>query len=180
MPKHIWAHIDDPQDLAPHEIPTIGSGPFKFDRYDRGEYKRLVKFDDHFAAADIQIEAMDYIIYADAEGVFTGLITGEIDMTAWRLEPGQIPLAERESHLTVISVPDFGYYHMTPNLRRPPFNDVAARRAMTMAVDKMTMVNVLLDGRGEPGTSVMGAYQWFLAQPGCGAIRVRLGAGPTS
>lgn len=165
LPKHIWENIDDPQDLAPHQIPTVGSGPFKFDRYDRGEYKRLVKFEDHFAADDIQIDAMDYIIYADAEGVFTGLITGEIDMTAWRMEPGQIPLAERESHLTVVSVPDFGYYHMTPNLRRAPFNDVNARRAMAHAVDKVTMVNVLLDGRGEPGSSVVAPINGFWHNP---------------
>src|SRR5690606_26514279 len=125
------------------------------DRYDRGEYKRLVKFEEHFAADDIHIDAVDYIIYADAEGVFTGLITGEIDMTAWRMEPGQIPLAERESHLTVVSVPDFGYYHLTPNLRRAPFDDGNVRRAMSMAIDKVSMVNGLLDGLGEPGTSVI-------------------------
>src|SRR5690606_29631692 len=80
-------------------------------------------------------------------------------------EPGQIPLAERESHLTVVSVPDFGYYHLTPNLRRAPFDDVNVRRAMSMAIDKVTMVNVLLDGRGEPGTSVIAPINGFWHNP---------------
>lgn len=165
LPKHIWENIDNPADLTPAQIPTVGSGPFKFDRYDRGEYKRLSKFDEHFAADGIAIDAIEWIIYADAEGVFTGLITGEIDMTAWRMEPGQIPLAERESHLTVVSVPDFGYYHLTPNLRRNVLGDVAVRRALTAAVDKQTLVNVLLDGRGEPGTSVIAPINGFWHNP---------------
>jgi peptide/nickel transport system substrate-binding protein len=155
LPQHLWADIDNPADLGPDEIPTVGSGPFQFDRFDVGEYKALTVFEDHWTAADIDIDGIDYNIYADAEGVFTGLQTGEIDMTAWRLEPGQIPLAEDEDNLTVVNAPDFGYYHLTWNLREEPFDDVAVRQALSHAIDKGTIIDVLLDGRGEPGTSVV-------------------------
>ncbi len=165
LPKHIWEAIDNPADLAPDQIPTVGSGPFMFDRYDRGEYKRIVTFEDHFSAGDIKIDAVEYRVYADSEGVFTGLITGEIDMTAWRLEPGQIDLAEREEHITVVSVPDFGYYHLTYNLRRKPFDDVAVRQALSHLIDKETMITVLLQGRGEPGTSVIAPINAFWHNP---------------
>lgn len=165
LPKHIWSKIHEPRELAPHEIPTIGSGPFVFDYYDRGEYKRLLKFQDHFLAHEMEIEAMDYIIYADAEGVYTGLLRGEIDMTAWRMEPAQITLAQREPHLNVVSVPDFGYYHLTYNLRRKPFDDANLRRALAHAIDKNTIINVLLDGLGEPGTSVVAPINAFWHNP---------------
>jgi len=165
LPKHVWADIENPADLTPDQIPTVGSGPFVFDRYDRGEYKRIVTFEDHFSAEDIKIDAVEYRVYADSEGVFTGLITGEIDMTAWRLEPGQIPLAEREEHITVVSVPDFGYYHLTYNLRREPFDDVAVRQALAHLVDKDTIITVLLEGRGEPGTSVIAPINAFWHNP---------------
>jgi len=165
LPAHIWSEIPNPADLAPDQIPQIGSGPFQFDRYDRGEYKRLTVYPEHFAAGDIAIEAMEMIVYADSEGVFTGLQTGEIDMTAWRMEPGQIPLAEANDDLVVVGVPDFGYFHMTWNLRRAPFDDVAARRALTMATDRQRMVNVLLDGRGEVGSSVVAPVNAFWHNP---------------
>ena len=165
LPKHIWESIENPADLTPAQIPTVGSGPFVFDRYDRGEYKRIVKFEDHFAADQIQIDAVEYIIYADAEGVFTGLITSEIDMTAWRLEPGQIPLAEQAEHITVVGVPDFGYYHLTMNLRREPFDNVVVRQALSHLIDKNTIINVLLDGRGEVGTSVIAPINAFWHNP---------------
>ncbi len=165
LPKHIWENIENPADLTPAQVPTVGSGPFMFDRYDRGEYKRILTFKDHFAADQINIDAVEYIIYADAEGVFTGLLTGEIDMTAWRLEPGQVPLAERESHITVVSVPDFGYYHLTMNLRREPFDNAVVRKALSHLIDKDTIINVLLQGRGEPGSSVVAPINAFWHNP---------------
>ncbi len=165
LPKHIWETIENPGDLAPEDIPTIGSGPFRFDRYDRGEYMSLARNDSHFAADDIAIEGVEFIIYADMEGVFTGLSTGQIDMTAWRMEPGQIPLAEAQDDLTVSSVPDFGYFHLTYNLRREPFDDRAARRALTMAMDRERMVNVLLDGRGEVGSTVIAPVNAYWHNP---------------
>ncbi len=165
LPAHIWSDIDVAADLTPANTPMVGSGPFMFDRYDRGEFMSLKTNPDHFAYGDIGIDGVEMIIYADAEGVFTGLQTGEIDFTAWRLEPGQIPLAEGDANLTVVSVPDFGYYHMTYNLRRAPFDDVAARRAMTRAVDQDRLVNVLLDGRGEIGSSVVAPVNAFWHNP---------------
>jgi peptide/nickel transport system substrate-binding protein len=165
LPAHIWSSIADPADLAPDQIPQIGSGPFQFDRYDRGEYKRLTVYPEHFAAADIDIDAMEMIVYADSEGVFTGMQTGELDMTAWRMEPGQIPLAEQNADLVVVGVPDFGYFHMTWNLRNAPFDDVAVRRALSMATDRQHMVNVLLDGRGEVGSSVVAPVNAFWHNP---------------
>jgi peptide/nickel transport system substrate-binding protein len=152
-------------DLTPANTPVIGSGPFMFDRYDRGEFMRLVKNPSHFAADGIAIDGVEMIIYADAEGVFTGMQTGEIDFTAWRLEPGQIPLAENDDTLTVVSVPDFGYYHMTYNLKRAPFDDRAARRALSRAVDQERLVNVLLDARGEIGSSVVAPVNAFWHNP---------------
>lgn len=165
LPEHLWASIDAPADLTPDQIPTIGSGPFYFDQYDRGEYKRLLTFRDHFAADDIAIDGMEYIIYADSEGVFTGLLTGEIDMTAWRMEPGQITIAEDEDHITVVSVGDFGYYHLTYNNRRAPFDNTQVRRALAHAVDKETIINVLLQGLGEPGYSVVAPINGFWHNP---------------
>lgn len=165
LPQHIWSEIDNPGDLAPEDIPLVGSGPFVFDRYDRGEYMRMSTYPDHFAAGDIAVDGVEFIVYADMEGVFTGLSTGEIDMTAWRMEPGQIPLAEELEHVTVISVPDFGYFHMTYNLRRAPLDDVAMRRALTLASDRERMVNVLLDGRGEIGSTVIAPVNTFWHNP---------------
>ena len=165
LPMHIWSGIANPADLNPDEIPTIGSGPFQFDRYDRGEYMRLNVFADHFAASDIKIEAVEMILFADSEGVFTALQTGQIDLTAWRMEPGQIPLAEANADLVVVGVPDFGYYHMTWNLRRAPFDDVAVRRALTMATDRQRMVDVLADGRGEVGSTVISPVNAYWHNP---------------
>ncbi|MFN4101938.1 MAG: ABC transporter substrate-binding protein [Pararhodobacter sp.] len=165
LPEHIWGSIDNPEDLTPEQIPTVGSGPFTYGQYNRGEIMTLGVFEDHFHADEIAVDGVEFIIYADAEGVFTGMQTGQVDMTAWRMEPGQIPLAEGNEALTVVSVPDFGYFHFTFNLREAPFDDRAVRRALTMAMDRERMVNVLLDGRGEVGTTVVAPVNAFWHNP---------------
>ncbi|EWH01584.1 ABC transporter substrate-binding protein [Halomonas sp. BC04] len=165
LPKHIWEGIEDASTLSPSDTPTVGSGPFVHERFDRGEFMALSKFEDHFYADEIAVDGVEFIIYADMEGVYTGLQTGQIDVTAWRMEPGQIGLAEGEEHLTVVNVPDFGYFHMTYNLRHEPMSDRAVRRALTMASDRERMVNVLLDGRGEVGSSVIAPVNTFWHEP---------------
>jgi len=165
LPKHIWEDIEVANQLSPEDIPTIGSGPMKFDVYERGEYKRMVKFDDYFKADEVDIDAIEYIVYADAEGVYTGLVTERVDMTGWRLEPAQIELARNEEHLEVVGVPDFGYYHMTYNLRIPPLDDVEYRRALAHAIPQDTFINVLLDGLGERGTSIVAPVNAFWHNP---------------
>ncbi|MBK5928878.1 ABC transporter substrate-binding protein [Rhodobaculum claviforme] len=165
LPRHIWEGIENPETLTPDQIPTVGSGPFVHDRYDRGEFMALTTNRDHFHQDEIAVDGVEFLIYADAEGVFTALQTGQIDMTAWRMEPGQIPLAEGNGDLNVVSVPDFGYFHFTFNTRRAPFDDVAVRRALTMAMDRERMVNVLLDGRGEVGTTVVAPVNAFWHNP---------------
>ncbi|TGG95335.1 ABC transporter substrate-binding protein [Natronospirillum operosum] len=165
LPQHHWEDIEDASTLAPEDIPMVGSGPFQFERFDRGEFMAISRFEDHFHADEIAVDGVEFIIYADMEGVYTGLQTGEIDMTAWRMEPGQIGLAEDQDHLTVVSVPDFGYFHMTYNLRREPFDDRAVRRALAMASDRERMVDVLLEGRGEVGSSVIAPVNTFWHEP---------------
>lgn len=165
LPKHIWEDIENPMELAPADIPTVGSGPFKFNQYTAGEFMKLDKFEDHFHADEIAIDSVEFQIFADSEGVFTAVDTGQIDVTAWRMEAGQIPLAEQNDNLEVVSVPDFGYYHMTYNLREPHFDDPAFRRALTMAVDRERIVNVLLDGRGEVGTGVIAPVNAYWHNP---------------
>ncbi len=161
LPKHIWSDIDNPQDLAPDQIPTVGSGPFSIERYDRGEFIELATFKDHFSAEDTEIEGIEFTFYADVEGLFTGLVLGEVDMPGRHIEPAHMRLARDEDHLTIITVPDFGYHKLRYNLRREPFNDVSLRRALAYAIDKTTITNVLLDGLGEPGSSIIAPINTF-------------------
>ena len=165
LPKHLWEGIDNPAELTPENIPLVGSGPFVHKDYSRGEIMSITKNDKHFNADEVAVDGVEFVIYADMEGVFTGLQTGAIDMTAWRMEAGQIPLAEGQDNLTVVSVPDFGYYHLTFNTRRAPFGDVEVRRALTQAMDRERMVNVLLDGRGEVGHTIIAPVNAFWSNP---------------
>ena len=155
LPEHIWATVVEDQNLDHPDqfenVPAIGSGPMTFDVWERGEFLRLRKFEDHFAADDMQMEAMNYIIYGHAEGVFGALENQQADMNAWRFEPEYVQLSEDMDLLTVTRVPDIGFYYLGFNLYQPPFNDLAMRQAATSAIDFNEIVDVLMYGYGDAG-----------------------------
>lgn len=153
LPQHLWEDFEDPLDLGPDEIPTVASGPFELSEFDAAEYIRLDANEDHFAAPNI--EALEYILYADTEGVFTALEAGEIDLHGRTLPPGQVELAQDMEHLTVVQTPGIGYYFVAFNMDEEPFDDIALRTALAHATDREQIVEEVLDGRGDPGSSVI-------------------------
>lgn len=165
LPRHIWEGIEAPGDLASDEIPVIGSGPFTFGAHDPGKGMWLDKSPEHFYAPHVQVSGVDFRIYPDMNGVLAALIAGEADITAWQFDATQIPVAEGVAHLTVVSAPDYGFQHLTFNARRHAFADPGFRRALSFAIDRERIVNALLEGRAEIGSSIIAPVNAFWHNP---------------
>src|SRR5690606_12307015 len=71
LPKHLWEGIENPDQLTPDAIPMVGSGPFIHKDYSRGEIMSITKNDKHLNADEVAVDGVEFVIYADMEGVFT-------------------------------------------------------------------------------------------------------------
>lgn len=155
LPKHIWENVveeeglDHPGDFLNEE--AIGSGPFVFEEWRRGEDLRTTKFDDFYV--DVAIDGYTYDIFANDEAVMTALETGSADVNAEQFIPANIERAQELDHLTVELVPDIGYQYLSFNARRAPFHDPAFRQAIAHTINYDTIVDVYLDGYGQKGGS---------------------------
>ncbi len=148
LPERNWGEIDG--SLVDYQVDTIiGSGPFKFDEWLPGQEIRLIRNDDHFQAPNV--DGLTQVVYANPDAIFLGLINEEVHMHDRRLLPIQIEQLGDYSHLTEITQPDFGVYYIGYNMRVPPFDDDAFRRAIAHTIPKETIVDILLDGYGEAG-----------------------------
>lgn len=148
VPKHIWENVDGVLAEAQVDNP-IGSGPFSWGGWQRGEVLTLMAYKDHFQAPEI--DSFSSVVYATPDALFQGLVSGDVQMPDRRLLPTQIEELEQYDYLTRIEEQDFGVYYVGFNLRIPPFDDPAFRQAIAHTIDYDTIVNTLLDGYAVPG-----------------------------
>ncbi len=155
LPKHIWETIVEDEGLNhPEEFnndEVIGSGPFTFEVWRRGEELRTARFDDHFY--DVNIDGYIVDLYSQNEGVMTALETGDVDTNGEQFIPAHINQAESLAHLEMIEVPDIGYQYVSFNTRLEPFDDTAFRQAIAHTIDFDEILDVHLEGFGQRGGS---------------------------
>ncbi|MGG1663673.1 ABC transporter substrate-binding protein [Brevibacillus sp. NRS-1366] len=161
VPKHIWGPIiedlkNKPENAESYQEKTpIGSGPFKYENWKFKEEVVLSANNEHFSPAKIEKWIMKEIPNTEAS---LGMIeNGEINFLAVFPGDGQLlqQKVEASQNLTMITTTDLGFQFFAVNHRRPPFNDVAFRRALAAAIDRDMMAQVVYKDFAEPGDSVI-------------------------
>lgn len=146
LPKHIWENVDDPLNWNnPH---PIGSGPFKFTYWRRGEEIRLDRHAAYHTPANI--EAIIQVPFANPDAIIGALELKQVDMINPSLTPQQIELARRIPHVEVTRTPGVGWNYFSYNHRRKPFSDLAFRQAMAHVIDPVLIADIVTAGTKTP------------------------------
>jgi len=78
------------------------------------------------------------------------LVSGELDVAG--IQPAHAGFVRSDSRLRVLDYPVLLTYGLVFNTRRPPFDDLAARRAVSAALDRREIVEAYVWGYGTPAT----------------------------
>lgn len=152
MPKHLYEGTDpltNPQNINP-----VGSGPFKFQEWRKGDHLTLVKNERYFKTGKPYLDRIVYKVMPTGALAAIAFERGEVDyllgaapLDIARLKnmPGVIVTSKgREGFATVET--------LIPNLTRAPLSDLRVRRAIAHAIDKEFLVDKLLFGQGVAAT----------------------------
>ena len=159
IPKHIWQPVmqdlmTKPENAEALKEPShIGSGPFKMARWRPNEEIVLERFPAHFQPPKIERWIMRIVPNPEAtlgmlkrgELNFLGLFGGDPEVLA--------KFAEANPEIAIRSEIDIGFEFVAFNNRRPPFNDVAFRRALSLAIDRKLMVSAAWQDFAIPANS---------------------------
>ena len=128
---------------------TIGTGPFKLEKWSLNEEIVLVKNDDYFKGAP-EINGVRYLIIPDAETQRMMFETGELDVFDTGNARSQLPYfkSNPEYKDRIIKGPEAGLYFYSYNFNLEPFNNPLVRQALQMAIDRQAMVDSMYDGEG--------------------------------
>ena len=150
LPAHILAKYDDAQgsmNKAPFNSAPIGSGPYKFVSWERGNQVRLEANPDYYAGKPA-IREIVYKIIPDGNTLTTQVQTHEINV-GWNLPASQYDRIKNVPDVTVIAPIVYIFDHIDFNLKRPLFADVRVRRALTYALDRAALLEKVQHGLGE-------------------------------
>jgi peptide/nickel transport system substrate-binding protein len=134
--------------------PPIGTGRFRFRRWDKGSSVEIVADSSNYRGR-AKLDRVIWSISPDFTTAVTRLLSGDADLfEALRAE--NLPGVQRHASLRAIILPGTDYAFIQFNLRDPSnkarahplFGERTLRRAIAMSIDRTTLVRSVLDTLG--------------------------------
>lgn len=152
IPKHIWDPVladlmTKPENAESYqEKVPIGSGPFKFVAWKPAEEVILEANPEHFHPPQMRRWILRTIpnvaatlgMISSGELNFLSDYTGDYELLKQKVD--------QEPKLTMVSTVEVGFRYLALNLRRPPFDDPAFRRAIAEVVNKKLVARAIFKG----------------------------------
>ena len=140
---------------------AIGTGPFIFSKWDKGNSITLERFDDYWGRkADTKTVVFRY--FADAAALSNAMLAGDIDVMTTVQSPETLSAFESRDNLKVLSGSTNCEVTLSMNNSRAPFDDANVRKAVRQAIDKNALINTAWAGYGtEIGSFVPPTDPWF-------------------
>jgi peptide/nickel transport system substrate-binding protein len=144
VPKHVVDAVgDDAFNLAP-----VGSGPYKFEKWQHGVDVSLVRNDSYWGVKGYFKHA-DFRAVPDPSTRVADLKAGSTDL-AVTLDPDLAAQLQGAGGVKVLTAVTERIAYLKLNPSRPPFDNVDLRRAVAYAVDRQSIIDGLLGGYDKP------------------------------
>jgi len=158
LPEHILKDIPREQ-LATSAAAThpVGSGRFRFARFDPGVRYEIVADTTHRRGRP-KLDRVIMAFAADASGALAQLFSGQADYYE-TIPPDVLPSVDTSGLVRAVPVPDLSYVYLGMNQRDPKrlsaphpiFGDRRVRQAISMALDRQSMLRNVFDTLGMLG-----------------------------
>lgn len=130
----------------------VGNGPFRFVAHEPNRRWVFSRNADFSAALGGPPALERFIVVVVDEPVtkLAALTSGELDFAG--IQPAHAEFVERDPRLATLSYPLLFTYGIVFNTRKPPFDDLAVRQAVSLALDRGEIVGGYLYGFGTPAS----------------------------
>lgn len=139
------------------EMP-IGTGPFRLVSYQKDVAIRYKAFDGYWRGR----QPLDNLIYSITPNIavrLNKLRSGECHVMIFP-NPAELGNIEKDPNLVLERQDGRNVAYMALNTQKPPLNDVRVRRAITLAIDKRTLVDAVYQNGGMPAKNPIPPGMW--------------------
>jgi peptide/nickel transport system substrate-binding protein len=142
--------------LAEHRSRCVGTGPFKFKEWRRGQIVELVRNPDYFVKGRPYLDGVRYTVIVERGTRVAALQANQIDLAY----PGETTLSIAEQLRK--AVPGMVFTETASNVsenlllntREPPFDNLKVRRALSFAIDRRIYTQTVHRGAAVIGASL--------------------------
>ncbi len=163
MPEHILGDVP-PAELRQHSfgsVDPVGNGPFRFVEHragDRWVFEANADFPESLGGRPY-LDRLVYRFIPEPTTKLSELLTGTLDVYII-VPPAQIAEIEAHPNARIVTHENRNYTFINWNERRPLFSDPTVRRALTLAINREDIVNVVRGGLGTLATGTIPPFHW--------------------
>ncbi len=154
LPKHVFGTGDIAN--HPNANKPVGTGPFKFVEWQKGQYMRFDRNDDYWRKGTPHLDRIVARFIADGATRAAAMETQEVHIGGFS---AILPLdVKRLQALPHIAVTTRGYEMQSPiieldfNTQKKPFDNAKVRQAVAYAIDRKFVIDNIWFGFGRPAT----------------------------
>jgi len=150
-PKHVYGDFDEPTFNKSISDLCVGSGPWRLERWDKGEQIVLVRNENYWGPKPALAKQVIRIVSNELSALqeFKAGNVDRLDRPSteqWVANVEAPWFRDRGAQAIDFYTPRRGYQYLGYNLRRPCFADKRTRRALTMLLDRRAIIDTLRNG----------------------------------
>ncbi|WP_270888435.1 peptide ABC transporter substrate-binding protein [Pedococcus sp. 5OH_020] len=144
--------FSDPKAFGEH---PVGAGPFKFDSWTKNTEIKLSKFADYKGKFPAKLDNLTFKIYQDDDAAYNDVIANQLDVidtipsSALIDDKYKTDLPDRNLSKPVGVFQDINF---PPSKVDPAYADPKVRQAISMAIDRQTIVKQIFNNTRQPAT----------------------------
>ena len=140
VPQHVVEKYDT-QWTRPENM--VVNGPFTLAEWSPSSHVKLVKNPKFYDADNVLLDEVFHVPSEDMNTAFRMFRAGDLDTLVF-FPPDQLPFIQETMPKVLHITPGLTTELYLFNMEKPPYNDLRVRRALSMAIDRETLVNRVL------------------------------------
>ncbi len=126
---------------------ACGTGPFMLKEWIPDNKVILEKNPDYFVEGEPRLDAIEYYVMTDESARVAALRTGSVDVI--KLPASSIPLVEGNADINILEYQSNDYSYVGFNLDLDKFKDVRVRQAISLAINRQEIIDLVYDGNAK-------------------------------
>jgi len=141
---------------ANYRTSCVGTGPFKLKEWRKGEFVEYVKNPDYVVKGRPYLDGLKYVVIVERGTRTAALQSGAVDVSF----PGETSKTQSEQlkkavpQLVVTPISENVNNNIIMNIKKPPFDNLKVRLAVSHAIDRRALIQAVYQGGGVVGAAM--------------------------
>ncbi|RWA97142.1 ABC transporter substrate-binding protein [Mesorhizobium sp.] len=142
------AVIVAPETADTNKEKPVGTGPFKFQTWAKGSSITLIRSDAYWGAP-VSLDKAEFRIVTDAAAAVPALLSGDVQAFPF-FDPDSVAQIQGDPRFKVVIGATEGETILSMNNKKPPFDRLQVRQAISFALDRKAIIDGASAGLGVP------------------------------